>query len=146
VRIAIGVRSAVFAPFSDLGAIIVDEEHDASYKQEGGLHYNARDLAVVRAQQSGAVALLGSATPSLQSYYNVRSGKYAELELPERIEARSLPEVRTVDLRQSRDLRGTGRFISIELKRAMAEALERGEQVLLFLNRRGFANFPVCAA
>jgi primosomal protein N' (replication factor Y) len=146
VRIAIGVRSAVFAPFSDLGVIIVDEEHDASYKQEGGLHYSARDLAVVRAQQSGAVALLGSATPSLQSYYNIRSGKYAELILPVRIEARPLPEVRTVDLRQCRDLRGPGRFISAELNRAMGDTLGRGEQALLFLNRRGYANFPVCAA
>ncbi len=146
VRIAIGVRSAVFAPFSDLGVIIVDEEHDPSYKQEGGLHYSARDLAVVRAQQSGAVALLGSATPSLQSYYNVRSGKYTELTLPDRIEARPLPAVRSVDLRRCRDLRGPGRFISAELNQAMAETLGRGEQALLFLNRRGFANFPVCAA
>jgi primosomal protein N' (replication factor Y) len=146
VRIAIGVRSAVFAPFCDLGAIIVDEEHDPSYKQEGGLHYSARDLAVVRARQSGAVALLGSATPSLQSYYNVRTGKYTELTLPDRIEARPLPEIRMVDLRQCRDLRGAGRFISAELNRALAETLGRGEQALLFLNRRGFANFPVCAA
>jgi primosomal protein N' (replication factor Y) len=146
VRIAIGVRSAVFAPFADLGVIIVDEEHDPSYKQEGGLHYSARDLAVVRAQQSGALALLGSATPSLQSFYNVRSGKYTELTLPQRIEARPLPEVRTVDLRRCRDLRGPGRFISAELSQAMAETLGRGEQALLFLNRRGFANFPVCAA
>jgi primosomal protein N' (replication factor Y) len=145
-RVAIGVRSAVFAPFSDLGVVIVDEEHDSSYKQEGGLHYSARDLAVVRAQQSGAVALLGSATPSLQSYYNVRCGKYSELTLPGRIEARPLPEVRTVDLRRCRDLRGPGRFISAELNRALAETLGRGEQALLFLNRRGFANFPVCSA
>jgi primosomal protein N' (replication factor Y) len=146
VRVAIGVRSAVFAPFSDLGAVIVDEEHDPSYKQEGGLHYSARDLAVVRAQQCGAVALLGSATPSLQSYYNVRTGKYTELRLPDRVEARPLPEVRVVDLRRCRDLRGPGRFISVELNRALAETLGRGEQALLFLNRRGFANFPVCAA
>ncbi len=146
VRIAIGVRSAVFAPFSDLGVIIVDEEHDASYKQEGGLHYSARDLAVVRAQQVKAVALLGSATPSLQSYYNVRTGKYSELTLPQRIEERPLPDVRVVDLRQRRDLRGPARFISDELKQAMTETLARGEQVLLFLNRRGFASFPVCAA
>jgi primosomal protein N' (replication factor Y) len=146
VPIAIGVRSAVFAPFSDIGMIIVDEEHDATYKQEGGLHYSARDLAVVRAQQAGAVALLGSATPSLQSYHNVRTGKYTELTLPRRIEARSLPEIRTVDLRQCRDLRGPGRFISAELNRAMSDTLGRGEQVLLFLNRRGFASFPVCAA
>ena len=80
-RIAIGARSAVFAPLSDIGLIIVDEEHDASYKQEGGLHYNARDLAVVRARQSGCPALLGSATPSLQSTFNVRTGKYTELKL-----------------------------------------------------------------
>jgi len=145
-RIAIGVRSAVFAPFDNLGVIIVDEEHDASYKQEGGLHYSARDLAVVRAQQLRAVVLLGSATPSLQSYYNVRTGKYAELTLPQRIEDRPLPEIRVVDLRQCRDLRGPGRFISAELNRAMAETLGRGEQTLLFLNRRGFASFPVCAA
>jgi len=145
-RIAIGVRSAVFAPFSDLGVIIVDEEHDASYKQEGGLHYSARDLAVVRAQQLKAVALLGSATPSLQSYYNVRTGKYTELALPQRIEERPLPDIRVVDLRQLRDLRGPGRFISDELKHAMAETLSRGEQALLFLNRRGYASFPVCAA
>jgi primosomal protein N' (replication factor Y) len=146
VRIAIGARSAVFAPFSDVGAMIVDEEHDGSYKQEGGLHYSARDLAVVRAQQCGAVALLGSATPSLQSYHNVRSGKYTELTLPTRIEARPLPEVRTVDLRRCRDLRGPGKFISAELNRALADTLRRGEQALLFLNRRGFASFPVCAA
>jgi primosomal protein N' (replication factor Y) len=146
VPIAIGVRSAVFAPFSDIGVIMVDEEHDASYKQEGGLHYSARDLAVVRAQQSGAVALLGSATPSLQSFYNVRSGKYTPLALPQRVEARPLPEIRTVDLRQCRDFRGPGRFISAELNHAMRETLGRGEQVLLFLNRRGFASFPVCAA
>jgi primosomal protein N' (replication factor Y) len=145
-RIAIGVRSAVFAPFSDLGIIIVDEEHDASYKQEGGLHYSARDLAVVRARQLRAVTLLGSATPSLQSYYNVRTEKYAELALPQRIEERSLPEIRVVDLRKIRDLRGPGRFISAELNQAMAETLARGEQALLFLNRRGFASFPVCAA
>jgi primosomal protein N' (replication factor Y) len=146
VRIAIGARSAVFAPFSDVGAMIVDEEHDSSYKQEGGLHYSARDLAVVRAQQCGAVALLGSATPSLQSYHNVRSGKYTELTLPTRIEARPLPEVRTVDLRRCRDLRGPGKFISAELNQALADTLRRGEQTLLFLNRRGFASFPVCAA
>jgi primosomal protein N' (replication factor Y) (superfamily II helicase) len=145
-RIAIGARSAVFAPLSDIGLIIVDEEHDASYKQEGGLHYSARDLAVVRARQSGCPALLGSATPSLQSFFNVRTGKYTELRLTCRVEARPLPEIRVVDLRQCKDLRGPGRFISGELRQAMAETLDRGEQTLLFLNRRGFARFPVCAA
>ena len=131
---------------ADIGLIIVDEEHDASYKQEGGLHYSARDLAVVRARQSGCPALLGSATPSLQSIFNVRTGKYTELRLTCRVEARPLPEIRVVDLRQCKDLRGPGRFISGELRQAMAETLGRGEQVLLFLNRRGFASFPVCAA
>jgi len=145
-RIAIGARSAVFAPFAELSLVIVDEEHDGSYKQETGLHYNARDLALVRARQLGAVALLGSATPSLQALYSVRAGKYEELRLPKRVEERPLPEVSVVDLRACRDLRGPGRFISAELNRAMGEALGRGEQVLLFLNRRGYATFPVCAA
>jgi primosomal protein N' (replication factor Y) len=146
VRIAIGARSAVFAPFAELSLVIVDEEHDASYKQEGGLHYNARDLALVRAQQLQAVALLGSATPALASLHAVRAGKYEELKLPRRVEDRPLPEVRVVDLRACRDLRGPGRFITAELNRAMRETLERGEQVLLFLNRRGYATFPVCGA
>ena len=146
VRIAIGARSAVFAPFTELSLIVVDEEHDGSYKQDGGLHYNARDLALVRARQLGAVALLGSATPSLQALHAVRAGKYGELRLPTRVQDRPLPEVRVVDLRSCRDLRGPGRFISAELNRAMAETLGRREQVLLFLNRRGYASFPVCAA
>ena len=105
-QIAIGARSAIFAPFKHIGIIVVDEEHDPSYKQEGGLHYNARDLAVVRAQQGGAVALLGSATPSIQSYHNVTLGKFREISLKHRIEQRPLPEIRLVDLRKPRDLRG----------------------------------------
>jgi primosomal protein N' (replication factor Y) len=145
-RIAIGARSAVFAPFPDLGLIVVDEEHDSSYKQEGGLHYSARDLAVVRAGHCSCPAILGSATPSLQSYYNVRGGKYTELRLPRRVRQRPLPEIRVVDLRTCRDLRGPGRFISAELKQALEETLAQGDQALLFLNRRGFASFPVCAA
>ncbi len=145
-RIAIGARSAVFAPFSDLGLIVVDEEHDSSYKQEGGLHYSARDLAVVRARYCSCPVILGSATPSLQSYYNVRGGKYAELRLPRRVRQRPLPVIRVVDLRTCRDLRGPGRFISAELKTTLDETLAQGDQALLFLNRRGFASFPVCAA
>ncbi|MCU0561353.1 MAG: primosomal protein N' [Desulfobacterales bacterium] len=145
-RIVIGARSAVFAPLSDLGAIVVDEEHDSSYKQEGGLHYSARDLAVVRARHCGCPVILGSATPSLQSFYNVRSGKYSELRLPQRVRQRPMPEIRVVDLRTCRDLRGPGRFISAELKQALQETLAQGDQALLFLNRRGFASFPVCAA
>lgn len=146
VPIAIGTRSALFAPFADMGIIIVDEEHDTSYKQESGLRYNARDLAVVRAKLSGGVALLGSATPSIQSYYNMKTKKFIGLTLTKRIEKRPLPEVAVVDLRKTRDVKGVGYFITAELYRAMKKTLTRGEQTILFLNRRGFAGFPVCAA
>ena len=146
VPIAIGARSAIFAPFSNLGLVIVDEEHDTSYKQEGGLRYNARDLAVVRAQLAGGIALLGSATPSIQSYYNVVTNKYMELNLEKRVEERPLPQIKIVDLRESKNYRGIKRYISAELSDAIKETLNRGEQTLLFLNRRGFASFPVCAA
>ena len=144
VSIAIGARSAIFAPFSRVGLIVVDEEHDTSYKQEGNLRYNARDLAVVRAKLDHGVALLGSATPSIQSYYNATQKKFVELSLNQRVEERQLPKITIVDLRNNRDLRGMDRFISAELRQAMIETLNRNEQVLLFLNRRGFANFPVC--
>ena len=144
VTIAIGARSAIFAPFSRVGLIVVDEEHDTSYKQEGSLRYNARDLAMVRAKLDQGIALLGSATPSIQSYYNARRNKFVELTMDKRVEERSLPEITVVDMRKNRDLRGIGRFITTELRQAMAESLIRKEQVLLFLNRRGFANFPVC--
>ncbi len=146
VDIAIGARSAIFAPFENIGLIIVDEEHDTSYKQETRLRYNARDLAVVRAMLNNCVALLGSATPSVQSYYNVCQQKFAEVTLTKRIEKRPLPEIHVVDLRDSRDARGIRRFITSELHDAMRETLARGEQTLLFLNRRGFASFPICAS
>ena len=144
--VAIGARSAIFAPFSNIGVIIVDEEHDASYKQEGSLRYNARDLATVRAKQNECLAVLGSATPSVQSYFNVVTGKFSELVLESRIQQRPLPDISIVDLRQNRELRGIRRFISPELQQAMRMSLERSEQVLLFLNRRGYASFPVCGA
>ena len=144
VQIAIGARSAVFAPFNSIGLIVVDEEHDTSYKQEGHLRYNACDLAVVRAKLDKGLVLLGSATPSIQSYYNASQKKYVELTLGKRVEERSLPEITVVDLRKTRDLRGSGRFITAELHQAMTDSLACGEQVLLFLNRRGFASFPVC--
>ena len=144
--IVIGARSAIFAPFENAGIIIVDEEHDSSYKQEGKLRYNARDLAMVRAKQYDCLALLGSATPSIQSYYNTVTEKFSELTLTRRVEQRSLPEISIVDLRETRDTRGIGRFISPQLLQAMQETLKRREQVLLFLNRRGYASFPVCSA
>ncbi|MDO9565155.1 MAG: primosomal protein N' [Candidatus Desulfaltia sp.] len=146
VRIAIGARSALFAPFADMGIVIVDEEHDTSYKQETGLCYNARDLAIVRAKLMNGVALLGSATPSIQSYYNVKTKKFIELTLTKRVEKRPLPEITVVDLRKTRDVRGIGYFITSELYKALKQTLSRGEQTILFLNRRGFAGFPVCAS
>lgn len=144
VDIAIGARSAIFAPFPAVGLIIVDEEHDASYKQENNLRYNARDLAVVRAKHNDCLALLGSATPSIQSYYNARAKKFIEINLKQRIERRSLPAIKIVDLRESMGYRGVRRFITPELHRSMKDTLDRSEQVLLFINRRGFANFVLC--
>jgi primosomal protein N' (replication factor Y) len=145
VNVVIGARSAVFAPLRDIGIIVVDEEHDASYKQDTRLRYNAKDLAVVRAKLQKAVALLGSATPSIQSFYNVQTKKFKEVTLTQRVEKRSLPEVTVVDLRGKKDVKGSRRFITSELYDAMKTAIGRGEQVLLFLNRRGFAGYPVCS-
>lgn len=138
VKIVLGARSAVFAPFKRLGMIIVDEEHDPSYKQEEKLKYHARDLAVVRAKESNAVLLLGSATPSLESFYNAEKGKYRLLQLPERIEKKPLPKVEIVDMRKEESL------FSEELRRALEKNMEEGKQSLLFLNRRGFSNFILC--
>ncbi len=143
--IVIGARSAIFAPLSRLGLIIVDEEHDTSYKQESRFRYNARDMAIVRARLEGAVALLGSATPSVHSIYNVATQKFHELNLKKRIYQQDLPEVCMVDLKKHKDFRGLWRFITPLLHQAIKETLERKEQALLFLNRRGFATYPVCA-
>lgn len=142
--VVIGARSAIFAPLENTGIIIVDEEHDSSYKQEGGLKYNARDLAVVRAKHEKCVALLGSATPSVQSCHNVSLKKFSEVTLTKRVEDRTLPEITVVDLKKNRDSRGIRRYFSDELIFRMKETLERKEQVLLFINRRGFSGFPVC--
>ena len=143
-KVGIGARSAIFAPFDNLGLIVVDEEHDDSYKQESKLRYHARDLAVVRAKFQGALAVLGSATPSVGSFHNVHTGKFKGLNLPRRIEDRLLPEVTIVDLVESEEPRRAKPFITKELEEAIAETLKRGEQALLFLNRRGFANCPTC--
>ena len=142
--IAIGARSAIFAPFDRLGLIIVDEEHDDSYKQEGSLRYHARDLAVVRAQMDRAIAIVGSATPSTQSAYNVEIGKYRQVSLHERIDNRCLPDILVQDLAQVKEEQGLRRFVTPQLIEAMEVCLSRGEQVLLFLNRRGFASILVC--
>lgn len=144
--IVIGVRSSVFAPISRLGIIIVDEEHDTSYKQETGLRYNARDIAVVRARIDNIPVVLGSATPSVQSYYNVCEGRFKELKLTCRVNRNPLPEIELVDLKRYKDFRGIERIITPELARGIGLCLERGEQALIFLNRRGFATYPVCQA
>ena len=142
--IAIGARSAIFAPFPEVGLIIVDEEHDSSYKQENNLRYSARDLAVVRAKLNDCVALLGSATPSIQSCYNAFTKKFIQVNLQQRIERRPLPAIKIVDLRESLGYRGLQRFITPVLQQAIKDTLDHHQQVLLFLNRRGFANFALC--
>lgn len=138
VNIALGARSAIFAPFKNIGIIIVDEEHDPSYKQEEKLKYHARDVAVVRAKQAEATLLLGSATPSLESFYNVERGKFRLLNLPERIEGKPLPRVDVVDMKRE------GGLLSEKIKSALQKNIEDKRQSLLFLNRRGFANFILC--
>jgi len=144
--IVIGARSAIFSPLTHIGLIVVDEEHDASYKQDRGLRYNAKDLAVVRAKLNDCVAILGSATPSLQSTYNIYTKKFRQVSLTRRIRRMPMPKVDIVDLRESRDNRGVAKFITPRLQAAVRETLQRGDQILLFLNRRGFASFPICAA
>jgi len=141
-RIAIGARSAVFAPLPELGIIVVDEEHDTAYKQSDGVHYHARDVAVMRAKIEGCVLVLGSATPSLESHGNAGEGRYQLLTLPERVENRPLPEVTVVDLRGRHMTSPLGE----ELAAAISANLSAGGQTLLFLNRRGFANFLQCNA
>ena len=143
-RIVIGARSAVFAPVESLGLIIVDEEHEYSYKQEEAPRYHARDVAVVRGQREGAVVVLGSATPSMESYYNARKGKYTLVEMPIRADDKKMPVVRVVDMRQeSRKQKGPPVF-SLKLKEAITQRLERHEQTMLFLNRRGYSTSLQC--
>jgi len=143
-RIVIGARSAIFAPVDPLGLIIVDEEHEHTYKQEESPRYHARDVAIMRGQMEGAPVVLGSATPSLETYYNCRKGKYTLLELPERVDDQKMPQVRVVDMRQAaRKEKGTPIF-SPQLKEAITQRLERGEQTILFLNRRGYSTSLQC--
>jgi primosomal protein N' (replication factor Y) (superfamily II helicase) len=155
-RIAVGARSAIFAPLANLGAIIVDEEHEGSYKNGETPRYHAREVAMVRARSEGAVVVLGSATPSLESWENATQGKYTLLSLPERVGAARLPNVEVVDLRHSQrpanaqqvdPSRMPFRFVFSEpLEAALGERLQRGEQSILLLNRRGYASFLQCDA
>ncbi len=137
-----GARSALFLPFSDLALIVVDEEHEAAYKQEDGATYHARDMAVVRGRFENAAVVLASATPSVESRVNAERGRYAHVKLPERFGGRSLPDLRAVDLRTGAAPRG--RWISPALERELRANLEAGEQSLLFLNRRGYAPLTLC--
>ena len=145
-RIAVGARSALFAPVRELRLIIVDEEHDSSYKQEERLPYSARDMAVVRGRMAGATVLLGSATPAVQTYFNARSGKFTALSIPQRIAARPLPAVEIVDMKMERALReeGAATVLSRRLATAIGETLARQRQVLLLLNRRGYHTLLIC--
>ncbi|MBR5888924.1 MAG: primosomal protein N' [Akkermansia sp.] len=143
-RIAIGPRSAVFAPVQNLGLIIVDEEHDSSYKQENSPRYHGRDLAVLRARLEGATIVLGSATPSLESLYNVQQGKYTMQRMDKRADGQRLPLTRVLDMRsEAKDKRNLG-ILSERLRMAIDERLSKGEQVILLLNRRGFARALQC--
>ena len=142
--VVVGTRSGVFAPVRNLGLIVVDEEHDGSYKQEETPRYNGRDVAVVRAQAAGACVVLGSATPSLESRYNAQCGKYTLIELPARIEQRPMPSVELIDMRQEfLETRRQATF-SRKLLQALAARLENGEQAIILLNRRGFSSFVAC--
>ena len=142
--VVIGARSAVFAPLKFPGLIIVDEEHDSSYKQDDGFRYHARDLAVLRASQSAGVVILGSATPSVTSYYHATMGKYTRLDLFKRIEDRPLPDVEVVNMQSIKTVSGRPPVFSPLLIRNLRDNLERGDQSLIFLNRRGYANFMIC--
>ncbi len=152
-RIAVGPRSAAFAPLTDLGAIVVDEEHDGSYKQSEAPRYQARDVAVMRASMAGALCVLGTATPALETWANVEAGKFVRLDLPERVTGKGAPPVEVVDLRRSPEEAGvrggTGggkgdRVLSSRMVEAVQDRLDRGEQAILLLNRRGFSSFVQC--
>ncbi len=141
-RVVIGARSSLFLPFPELGLIVVDEEHDASFKQEDGVIYNARDMAVVRARLGDIPIVLASATPSLETVTNIRSGRYGRLDLPDRHGGGEPPEVRAVDLRSEGP--PSGRWLSPPLIEAMAGTFAEGGQAMLFLNRRGYAPLTLC--
>jgi primosomal protein N' (replication factor Y) len=140
--VIVGARSALFLPYADLGLIVVDEEHDPAYKQEDGARYHARDMAVVRARGADIPIVLVSATPSVETEVNARRGRYARVHLPERFGSSNLPAIEPIDLRAEGPPRG--RFIAPRLAEAVRSALERGEQSLLFLNRRGYAPLTLC--
>ena len=143
-RIVIGTRSAVFAPIGNLGLVIVDEEHESSYRQQDSPHYNGRDAAIVRAQKASAVVVLGSATPSLESFHNSQTGKYRYLRLPDRIANRPLARAQLLDMRDVFASYGRPRVFADELLAAIEETHKGGEQSIVMLNRRGYSSFVLC--
>ena len=143
-RVVLGTRSAVFAPVGRLGVIIVDEEHDASYRQEESPFYHARDTAIVRAQKEAAVVVLGSATPSLESFHNAQSGKYQYIHLPDRIANRPLARAELIDMREVFKLKQKPAVFSDQLLAAIEQTRARGEQTIILLNRRGYSSFILC--
>src|SRR5262249_34437434 len=144
-RIVIGARSAIFAPLKNLGLIVVDEEHETTYKQEEAPRYHARDVAVVRAKIEQCAVVLGSATPSLETYHNAASGKYRLVTLTQRVDEKQMPLMRIVDLRQERRKEKSAAILSEKLSQAVADRLEKREQTILFLNRRGFSTSLLCS-
>jgi primosomal protein N' (replication factor Y) (superfamily II helicase) len=144
-RIVVGARSAVFAPLENLGLIVVDEEHETSYKQEDAPRYHARDVAVVRAKLEGCAVLLGTATPSLESYHNAIQNKYRLLKLTQRVDNCQMPLIRIVDLRLERRKEKVAAILSEKLRKAITARLEKHEQTILFLNRRGFSTSLLCS-
>jgi primosomal protein N' (replication factor Y) len=143
-RIVIGTRSAVFAPIKDLGLVIVDEEHESTYRQQDSPHYNGRDTAIVRAQKESAVVILGSATPSLESFHNASTGKYRYLQLPNRLGNRPLAAAEVIDMREVFARHQKPRIFSDELLHAIADVHQKKEQSIILLNRRGYSSFVLC--
>jgi primosomal protein N' (replication factor Y) len=144
IQVIAGARSALYLPFRELGLIVIDEEHDPAYKQEDGVHYHARDMAVVRGRLAGVPVVLASATPSIETEVNARRGRYQRLALPERFGGRALPPLEAIDLRREGPPRG--RFVAPRLAADIGDTIGRGEQALLFLNRRGYAPLTLCRA
>ena len=145
-RIVIGARSSIFAPLENLGVIIVDEEHEGSYKQDEAPRYNARDMAVLRASREKAAVILGSATPCLESWHNAQTGKYRLVRLNQRVDDKSMPVVRVVDLRRQSRTTPEGGILARPLAEAIEGRMAKGEQSILFLNRRGFSTSMICEA
>jgi primosomal protein N' (replication factor Y) len=143
-RVVIGTRSAVLAPLENLGLVIVDEEHDTSYKQDESPRYSARDTAIVRGLNAGAVVVLGSATPSLETFHNAQTGKYRYLRLPDRYRERPLAVVETIDMREVFRRHGKQQSLSDEMKTAITDTFSKGEQAIILLNKRGFSAFLLC--